>query len=499
MASLLQSLQERLQDPSIPWQAAVLGVVVLALAFEEGIRARQRPYLSSILHPSLPAALKPYLSSFDQPEDSHRKSQAYASAKLRFASIFDVLDTLEIVVLLTGVAGPVVAALFGPDKVQGEGWTLLKGFWDAAGALLPARQTGEIKQSMTFVALMTLVGSVLAIPKDWYKHFRLEEEHGFNKMTVATFWKDWIKGLLLSLALEVPLIAGLIKCIHYAGQDAILRIVTYTIAFMWVALSMLPLFVVMLTSPTSLSHSFCVQLVMVPAYPALIQPLFNTFTLLPEDSPVFPRVKALAEKLKFPLGKVWIINGSLRSSHSNAYFYGLPGFNKNIVIFDTLLEKSSPDEVEAILAHELGHWKGNHIPVLLVTGLARLAFSLICYSIFLTNRPLLAAFGFPRSSSGEAGPTIIALFLAATLFTPLSAFLTFLTNTVTRALEYDADAFAAKLSPATGENLKGALIAIHRDNAAVYEVDPVYSAYHHNHPTLVERLQALDARLEKEK
>ncbi|BGP12992.1 hypothetical protein JCM10213_007983 [Rhodosporidiobolus nylandii] len=479
MASLLRSLQERLQDPSIPWQTVVLGSVAGVAVFEEWIGSRQRPYLSSVLHPHLPAALRPYLKA-DDSHSTYLKSQDYARHKLNYSLVTTLIDLAETGILLTGVAAPVAAALGFP--VGGKDWTLLKGFWDLA-ARLPGAQGGEIKQSMVFTALMTVIGTVLSIPRSLYKDFVLEEKFGFNKKTGVVFVTDLFKSLLVSLALEVPLIAGLIKVIHWAGQDAILRIVTYTIAFI-----------------------FCVQLVMVPLYPAVIQPLFNTFTLLPEDSPVFPRVKSLASRLSFPLGKVWVINGSLRSSHSNAYFYGLPGFSKNIVIYDTLLEKSTPEEVEAILAHELGHWKGNHIPVLLVTALTQVAFSLTVYSIFLGNAPFLRAFGFPQPSLASklvhpsaptTGPTIIALLVASTFAAPLTAFLSFVTNAITRKLEYDADAFAVKLGADYAKNLKGALVTIHEKNLAVYGVDPVYSAFNHNHPTLVERLEALDAKLDK--
>jgi STE24 endopeptidase len=185
-------------------------------------------------------------------------------------------------------------------------------------------------------------------------------------------------------------------------------------------------------------------------------------------------------------------------------------------------------------AHELGHWHGNHIPVLLLTGLAQIALTLTTYTVFLTNRPLLAAFGFhqpppsaltdkllhPIETATHVGPTIIALLLAATLFTPLNALLQFATNKVTRTLEYDADAFAVRQGEETASNLKKALVTIHEKNLvrpslfpfpfvyphpylhlsqSLYGVDPLYSAYHHSHPTLVERLEALDAGIEKKK
>ncbi|GAA5969436.1 hypothetical protein JCM21900_006499 [Sporobolomyces salmonicolor] len=479
MTAVLQEIQQRLQDPSIPWRQTVLAVVLGVTAFEGWIGSRQKPYLSPILHPSLPAALRPYLTS-PNIRETYTKSQAYARHKLDFSSVINTLDLAETGILLTGISAPLLAKL--GYHVGGKDWTLLKGFWDAAGQV-PGAGGSEIRQSMAFVALMTVIGQVLSIPKELYKHFVMEEKHGFNKMTKGTFTGDQIKGLFLSLVLEVPLIAGLLSIIEWAGQDAILRIVAYAIGFI-----------------------FLVQLIMIPLFPYVIAPMFNKFTPLPEDSPALARVKGLAERLHFPLGKVWVINGSLRSSHSNAYFYGLPGLEKQIVIFDTLLEKSSPEEVEAILAHELGHWRGHHIVFLLATSLLQSAFSLTIFTLFLSNGPLLQSFGFHPSLSSkllhpltgvQTGPTIITLFLASTLFAPLSAFLHFLTNTVTRALEYDADAFAVKLGSDMARNLKKALVGLHEKNLAIYGVDHIYSAYNHNHPTLVERLEALDAELDK--
>ncbi|KWU45356.1 putative CAAX prenyl protease [Rhodotorula sp. JG-1b] len=489
MTALLHQLQGALADPSIPWRSVLLASIGAKEVFETYVGSRQRPYLSPVLHPTLPNALKPYLTAPDA-HDTYRKSQAYARHKLDYGSVMTVLDLGETAVLLTGVALPVWKALGLPGGEQSQ-WTLLRGFWDLA-ARMPFAGAGanEIRQSAAFVVLLTVVGTVLSLPKEYYRNFVLEERHGFNKMTRATFAKDQVKGLFVSLALEVPLVAGLIKIIHWAGSDAILRMVTWLIVFI-----------------------FCIQIAMIFVYPYVIMPLFNKFTPLPTDSPIYPRVKDLAEKLDFPLGKVWVIDGSIRSSHSNAFFFGLPGLQKHIVLYDTLLEKSKPEEVEAILAHELGHWKGMHVVYLLTVALTQVAVSFSVYALFLENGALLSAFGFPPSvaaspleaiknklgmSHGGTGPTIVAVLLASMLVSPLSSFLQFITNSITRHLEYDADAFATKLGTSYAVNLKKALVTIHEKNLAVYGVDHVYSAYNHNHPTLVERLEALDSQLARD-
>lgn len=208
-----------------------------------------------------------------------------------------------------------------------------------------------------------------------------------------------------------------------------------------------------------------VQVAMIFVYPYVIAPLFNTFTPLAKDSPVFPRVEALAKRLDFPLGRVWVMDGSKRSAHSNAFFFGLPFLTKHIVIYDTLIEKSSPEEIEAILAHELGHWKGSHVLVLLAVGLVNIAFSFSTFTVFLSHAPLLASFGFVKTYDQ---PIIVSLLLAGMLFQPLNAVAHFLTNTITRKLEYDADAFATKLGKETAVNLKAALVTIHEKNLMLF-------------------------------
>ncbi|BGO93116.1 hypothetical protein NBRC10512_003301 [Rhodotorula toruloides] len=483
MSSLLYTLRDKLADPAIPWRSVILAVVVSVELWESWVAGRQLPYLSPILHPRIPSVLAPYLPSDSQ--ETYQKSQAYARDKLNFASVLSFVDVLETLVLLGGTAAPVLAYL--GFNAGGSGWSLLKGLWDVSERL-PFARRGEIWHSCAFLVLTTVISTVLSIPKEYYRNFVLEEKHGFNKMTRSIFVKDQVKGLAVSLVITTPLVAGIIKIIHWAGQDAILRIVAWAIVFI-----------------------FVFQIFMLVVYPYAIMPLFNKFTPLPTDSPFCAPIKELADKLSFSLSKIWVIDGSIRSSHSNAFFMGVPGLPKHIVLYDTLLERSSPAEVEAILAHELGHWKGMHIVYLLFTSLVQVAFSLATFTLFLTNRPLLSAFGFhsytPAYSTEalpekfthllppSSGPTILALMLASMLFSPLSSVLKFVSNFISRQLEYDADAFAAKLGDSYAKNLKKGLVSIHEKNLALYDVDPLYSAYNYTHPTLVERLGALDAKL----
>jgi STE24 endopeptidase len=210
MAAVLQNIQQRLQDPAIDYQTILLCIALGVGAFESWIgyaasflcaaphqsshhctfdRHRQKPFLSSILHPTLPATLKPFLPSKDS-EETYRKSQAYNKDKLTYASFIGRIDLLESFLLLSSVTAPVFAVLglgsvvqsafpwFGGNKGR---WTLLKGFWDLAGGVPGA--TTDLKQSLAFVALMTTLGTILSLPKEYYKNFVLEEKHGFNKTT----------------------------------------------------------------------------------------------------------------------------------------------------------------------------------------------------------------------------------------------------------------------------------------------------------------------------
>ncbi|KAM0793014.1 hypothetical protein ACM66B_000506 [Microbotryomycetes sp. NB124-2] len=495
MTSLLQDVQHRLEDPTVPWQSLVLGIITAVTLFETYINVRQRPYLNTRLYPNLPQTLAPYLPA-STAQDNYHKSQRYSSDRLAYSTTTNFLDLLESVVLLTGVSAPVwtilgidlgqPATLGGSRFAAGDklslklyellgmghegNWTLLKGFWNLAGKSQFA-SASPLRHSLLFVAIMSLVSAVLSIPKGLYSNFVLEERHGFNKMTIKTFFGDVVKGLLVSVAIELPFLAVILKLIERIGGSGILKLVAWLLAVI-----------------------FAFQIVMIPTYPYLIAPLFNKFTPLATDSPLYPKAKALADRLGFPLGRIWVIDGSKRSSHSNAYFYGLPFLTKHIVLYDTLLEKSSPEEIEAVLAHELGHWKHGHIVILLAVSLIQLSFSLLTFSLLLFNRSLLSAFGFSTTQfpNSQPGPIIVSLLLASLLFAPVSTVLHFIMNMISRALEYDADKFASKLGSDVATNLKGALVSLHEKNLALTLTDPIYSAYNNNHPTLIERLDALD-------
>lgn len=246
---------------------------------------------------------------------------------------------------------------------------------------------------------------ILNLPISYYHHFVLEEAFGFNKQTISLWLTDKLKTLGLSFVFGVPIGAAFLKIIKATGDNF----------FLWIWLFMLS-----------------VQLVMVTLYPTLIVPLFNKLTPL-EPGELKEKVEALAQRLKFPLAELQVIDGSKRSAHSNAYFTGLPFLPKKIVLYDTLLEKAETKEVEAILAHELGHWKMGHTSKLLGISSFHLFYVFALFSAFINNRSLYEAFGFYNEK-----PIIIGFILFNEVLSPTDSVVKLLMNILTRKFEFQA-------------------------------------------------------------
>lgn len=220
---------------------------------------------------------------------------------------------------------------------------VLPKLWSFAGSLLqrfaPARFTGEISQSIVFVLSFIFISQLLSLPQSIYHTFVLEEKFGFNKQTPRIFVMDLLKSNMLAVIIAPPVLAGFLSIIKRTGNQFFF--------YLWL-------------------FGAALQLFMVTIYPIAILPLFNKLSPL-EPGELKTGVEALAGRLKFPLHSLFVIDGSTRSAHSNAYFFGMP-WKKHIVIYDTLIEKSSTEEVGAVLAHELGHWKLGHTTKLFAIG-----------------------------------------------------------------------------------------------------------------------------------
>jgi STE24 endopeptidase len=305
---------------------------------------------------------------------------------------------------------------------------------------------------------LVAVGVALAVtdlPFDWHAQFDLEERFGFNTSTTATWWMDRLKGLLLALALGYPLLVLILKLVAWLGAAWWF--------WAWVCLAVF-------------------QLVMMVVAPVLILPLFNKFAPLPPGE-LRESLLALGRRAGFRARDIQVMDGSKRSRHSNAFFTGLGRFRK-IVLFDTLTQQLDGRELEAVLAHEIGHYKKGHIPktIALSLGGGLLAFYVI--SVLVRQDWFSGGFGF---AAGQMAPALL-------LFALLSGAVTFwmspLFHGLSRRHEYEADAFAAELTQESGP-LISALRKLNEKNLSNLMPHPVYSGFYYSHPTLQEREAAL--------
>ncbi|KAI0700811.1 peptidase family M48-domain-containing protein [Cerioporus squamosus] len=413
--------------------------------FESSLLLRQFPLYSKEAPP-------PVLADHFKPE-TFKKSQVYGKDKAVFS-------------LIAGLYKQVVDSLF-------IHYGLVAWSWNVGGRIISKLGYGpeyEIVQSIAFAFTLFFISSLPSLPLQVYQTFVLEEKHGFNKTTPKLFVTDLVKSWLVGFVIGAPFLSGFLWVFRWAGD----RFVPWLMAFL-----------------------LTFQMSMVVLYPTVIQPLFNKLSPLPEGD-LRSRIEGLASKLKFPLKHLYEIDGSKRSSHSNAYFFGLP-WSKHIVIFDTLIKQSKPEDVEAVLAHELGHWYYMHPTKLLSVSQLHIFTILALFPAFLRAPPLLRAFDFPPAIAAKP-PTIVAFLLYQMLLTPFEAVVGIVMNAISRKFEYEADQFACELQTKLqdakmadmGERLARALIALHVENLSTVWVDPWYSAYHHSHPTLTERLGALE-------
>lgn len=308
----IQRLADFLDRPGFPWKGLILGFSFAQFAFEGFLSLRQYQVLQ---HKKPPNALEDEVT-----QDVHDKSQAYGRAKAQFGAVSNLISLVE--------NTAVICFDFLPKL-----WAIT-GIWLARFA--PARFSGEISHTLIFFFTFNLITTVLNLPTSYYSTFVLEEKFGFNKSTVELWATDMLKSQALMVALGAPLLSAFLKIIQSTG--------TQFFYYLWL-------------------FGIVVQLFAITIYPIFILPLFNKLSPL-EPGDLKSGVEALARRVNFPLSEMYVIDGSKRSAHSNAYFYGLP-WKKHIVIYDTLIEKSETQEVVAVLGHELGHWSLSHTTKLL--------------------------------------------------------------------------------------------------------------------------------------
>lgn len=365
-------------------------------------------------------------------EATHSKSIDYTLAKSRFA---DLSGAVEATVLLMALWSGV--------------FPMLREAWVGSGV-------GGVWRDAVWLFGVGMLLSVPSIPLEWWAQFRLEARFGFNTTTVGTWILDRVKGMVLAAVLGLPLLALILKLVDWMG------------AMWWI---------------WAWATLFGFQILILFLAPVWIMPLFNKFTPLPEGS-LRDRLLRLGEKTGFNARTIQVMDGSRRSRHANAFFTGFGRFRK-IVLYDTLISQLSEEELEAVLAHEIGHHRKRHIPQRLawssVTSLA--GFGVVGW---LAARPGFAgAFGF----GAEAG-VAPALLLFGLLSSPVLFWFSPLGNLWSRRHEYEADAYA-KAAVGSAIPLMGALRKLSEKNLANLTPHPWYSTFHYSHPTLVEREAAL--------
>lgn len=314
----------------------------------------------------------------------------------------------------------------------------------------------EIARGALVIVSAMLVSSVIDLPFEYYKTFVVDEKFGFNKMTPAMFFSDLIKQSVVGIILGAPILFAALWLMQGAGQ--------YWWLYLWVIWSVF-------------------NLLMLAIYPTFIAPFFNKFTPL-EDQNLKQRIEILLTKCGFKSQGLFVMDGSARSSHGNAYFTGF-GASKRVVFFDTLLDRLNPDEIEAVLAHELGHFKHHHV-IKRIAMMFFVSFLGLALLGWLMNQPwFYSGLGVSQMSN----------YMALVLFLLVSPVFLFILRPImasySRKNEFEADSYAAK--HANAQYLIEALVKLYRDNASTLTPDPLHSAFYDSHPPASIRISKLAA------
>ncbi|MCO8324995.1 M48 family metallopeptidase [Burkholderia cenocepacia] len=337
------------------------------------------------------------------------------------------------------------------------GLTLLGGV-GALDTLLTGWLGRGYGQQVALVAAVLVITGVIDVPFEYYRQFGIEQRFGFNRMTKQLFFTDMLKNSLLGAALGLPLLFVVLWLMNQAGS--LWWLWTWIV---WVAFQMLVLLI----------------------YPTFIAPLFNKFEPLKDDA-LRARIESLMKRCGFAAKGLFVMDGSRRSAHGNAYFTGF-GASKRIVFFDTLLARLSGQEIEAVLAHELGHFKRRHVMKRMLVSFV-LSLVLLALLGWLAQRTWFYT-GLavtPSLDTSNAGAALVLFFLAIPVFL---FFATPFSSLTSRKHEFEADAFAASQTDA--QDLVSALVKLYEDNASTLTPDPVYTAFYYSHPPASQRIDRL--------
>lgn len=404
------------------WLYLILGIVIIDYAIDQTLDFVNRKHSRS----EIPEKLKGIYN-----EEKYARSQAYQKTRGRFgflASAFSTTLTLAI---------------------------LFFGGFGYLDSLLTPYLTDPILKSLAFFGVLFVLSDLINLPFALYSTFVIEERFGFNKTTTRTFLSDKLKGYLLTVIIGGLLGYALLWIIHELGES------------FWIyALLLITTFILF-------TNLF---------YTSLILPIFNKLTPL-EDGALKDKINAYAQKVSFPLDNIFVIDGSKRSTKANAFFSGL-GRKKKVVLYDTLINDHSQEELVAVLAHEIGHFKKKHIVLGLSLAVVQMAITLYIMSLLIFNEALSAALG--------GGEMMIHLNLIAfgLLYTPISRATGLFMNALSRKNEYEADAYAANTYEA--KPLIEALKRLSVSTLSNLTPHPLYVKAHYSHPTLLQRIEAME-------
>ena len=364
--------------------------------------------------------------------ETFSKAASYTLERSLFGSLVEVFDAFILGVVLFGGFLPWLYWRIGNWGDPGSAWV---------GA--------------TYIVVAMSVISAISLPFGWWEQFRIEARYGFNRSSPGLWLADRAKGFVLSVVLGFPLLWALLALVSWAGDSW----------WIW-----------------GFALIFVVQIVMMLVYPTLILPLFNTLSPLPEGE-LRTRLLALGERTQFKANAIHIMDGSKRSAHSNAFFTGFGRFRR-IVLYDTLVAQLTTEELEAVLAHEIGHYRKGHIPKAIALSAGGLLLGLYLAGVLARTPWFNLGFGLPAE---ETAPTFLLFGLTAGLVT---FWVTPLGNALSRRNEYEADRFArdAMGGPAA---MIGALRKLAQKNLSNLTPHPLFSAFYYSHPTLIEREEAL--------
>jgi len=361
----------------------------------------------------------------------HQKAGRYTQAKL-LVSHFEIIVS-TIVLLLWTVGG---------------GLNQLDLFWRNLVT------ESSLMYGSAFILSIMIIASLIDLPFSYYRNFVLEQKFGFNRMSLSTFSSDLLKELMLALMIGMPLIYGILYLMEAMGSNWWI--------YVWLTLSVF-------------------TLIMMWIYPTFIAPIFNKFKPLDNNS-LIERIDSLLQRTGFKNDGIFVMDGSKRSSHGNAYFTGL-GKNKRIVFFDTLLNGMEDREVEAILAHELGHFHHKHVRKRMIGSFVFSLLSLALLGYLIEQNWFFLGLGV-STPSNHAALVIFSLTLPV-----FSFFITPFSNLISRKHEFQADSFAARHTDSN--DLISSLVKLYKENSSSLSPDKYYSAFHDTHPSAIMRIEQL--------